>query len=216
MFASADTDPYPAGTVWTLSLDEPIPAVAPLIEVAFQQAGPEALPALAPAMDPGALADFRKRLEAGRRLYAAWSAGQIAAYGWVSYEQEFVGELNLRLKLLPDEAYIWDCLTLPAYRQKHLYSALLGHILRELRTGPTRQVWIGADKDNLPSQRGIARAGFHPVADLVVARGSAQRIAWLTGWPGVPENLVAEARRVFLDNRERVWLDALSPADTGS
>jgi hypothetical protein len=32
------------------------------------------------------------------------------------------------------------------------------------------------------------------------------------GLPDVPESLVAEARRAFLDNRDKVWLEALSSA----
>jgi len=35
------------------------------------------------------------------------------------------------------------------------------------------------------------------------------RLVWAQGAPGVPEELVAEARRVFLGDRERVWLHAL-------
>src|SRR3989304_5586640 len=83
------------------------------------------------------------------------------------------GLLTLRLRLLPGEAYIWDCVTLPAFRQNYLYSALLVFILGELRSGKLCRVWIGADLEDVASQRGIARAGFKPVADLVVRRGLA-------------------------------------------
>ena len=61
----------------------------------------------------------------------------------------------------------------------------------------------------MPSQRGFARAGFHPVADLAIAQVNGRRAAWLIGWPGVPEDLVAEARRVYLSSRDQVWLDTL-------
>jgi hypothetical protein len=116
--------------------------------------------------------------------------------------------LNLRLRLLPDEAYIWDCATLPAFRRNHLYSVLLSHILRELKKERLSRVWIGADLDNVPSQLGIARAGFTYVADLVVERVLALRQVWVQGRPNVPENLVTEARRVFLNDREQVWRKA--------
>ena len=82
-----------------------------------------------------------------------------------------IGELDLRLRLALDEACIWYCATLPAFRQQHLYSALLSYILKELyNTQPVCRVWIGADLDNIASQRGIARAGFHRVATLLVER----------------------------------------------
>ena len=186
----------------------------PCVEASFRRAGAEDIPALAEVMDAGA-AEIEQRFATGRRCTTAWVDGQLAAYGWVSYEEEFIGELRLRLKLLPGEAYIWDCATRPAYRRNRLYSALLAYILAELRAEPLCRVWIGANLDNEASQRGIARAGFHHVADLVISRVLAMRLAWVQGLPGIPETLVADARRVFLDNRDQVWLAALSTAAQG-
>lgn len=187
-----------AGTIWTLNLDEIPPVITPLVPAAFTRLGPESAPALAAAMGNGALEEVCKRLETGRSCYGAWVEGQLAAYGWVSFDEEFIGELGLHLRLLPGEAYIFDCATLPAFRQKRLFSALLGFMLQELRLGPLCRVWIGADLDNTASQRGIDRAGFHRVADLGESRFSDRSKIWLLqGYPGVPENLVAEARRVF-------------------
>lgn len=205
----SEGDPRRVGTVWTLSLDEPTPAITPLVEAAIRPAGPADIPALAAAMG-GEAAEISQRFKAGRRCFTAWSAGQLAAYGWVSCEAEFVGELQMQIKLLPGEAYIWDCATLPAFRQKHLYSAILVYILDRLRADGDCRAWIGADKDNEVSQRGFARAGFHPVADLAIAQGNGRLAAWLIGWPGVPEDLVMEARRVFLGGRDLVWLDPFS------
>lgn len=130
--------------------------------------------------------------------------------GWISFEQESIGELGLRIKLLPDEAYIWDCATVPSLRKNHLYSALLCHILQELRGEGYRRAWIGADLDNAISRRGIARAGFHHVADLVVERVLTLRQVWVQGLPGIPQGIVAQARRAFLNDRDNVWLKASS------
>jgi hypothetical protein len=58
------------------------------------------------------------------------------------------------------------------------------------------------------SQRGIARAGFRYVADLLIVRVLAMRSVWEQGQPDVPESLVAEARRAYLNNRDKVWLAA--------
>jgi hypothetical protein len=128
----------------------------------------------------------------------------------VSFEEEHIGELNLRIRLLPGEAYIWDCVTIPAFRRNRLYSALLGYIIRELHADGFCRAWIGADMENIPSQQGIAHAGFHHIGDLVVARVLAIRQVWVRGQPGVPEHIVAEARRAFLENRDSVWKTAAS------
>ena len=158
------------------------------------------------------LTEILARFESGRRCYAARVDGVLAAYGWVSFEEEFVGELHLRIRLLPGEAYVWNCVTTPAYRKKYLYTALLAHIVRELQNEHLSRVWIGADLDNVPSQRGMARAGFTHVADLVVARVLALRQVWVQGRPAVPDGMVAEARRVFLGDRDQIWLNAFTSA----
>ncbi len=206
MKAFAENNTRKVGTIWTLGPDEPAAVVMPLIAATFRCVGTEYALSLADAMGGGAAREVMGRFESGRRCYAAWVENTLAAYGWVSYGEEFIGELGLYLRLLPWEAYIWDCFTVPAFRQKYLYSALLVYILGELRAGSINRVWIGANLDNVPSQLGIDRAGFRRVADLVVTRVEAQRYLWAQGYSRVPDSLIEEARRVFLDNRDKVWL----------
>jgi len=207
---SAKNDPRRAGTIWTLDLSESTALVKPRLAASFGRLGPQSGPALAVALNEGASADIGQRFAGGRRCYAAWVRGEIAAYGWVSLNEEHVGELNLHLRLLPGEAYIWDCATLPAFRRNHLYSALLLYIAGELRAEGLCRAWIGANQENVASQQGMARAGFQHVADLLIAPTPARRRGWLQGLPGVPDELLNAARRVFLDNRHQVWLEARS------
>jgi Acetyltransferase (GNAT) family len=214
MMVSAENDPRRTGTIWTLNLDEPVPVVTPLIHATFRRVGPDLVPALAPMTGISTSALFN-RFETGRRCYTAWVEDQLAAYGWVSFDDEHIGELNLRIRLLPGEVYIWDCATAPALRRNHLYSGLLSYIIGELNIEGFCRAWIGADVDNRPSQQGIARAGFRHVADLVVARVLAMRQVWVQGRPGVPEPIVAEARRAFLNDRDKVWKAVTSSAKQG-
>ena len=206
MMASAEPDSRPVGTIWTLDPAKSTPLITPRIPAAFSRVEPQAASELEAAMGPAALTEVRGRFRAGRRCYVARVDGQIAAYGWVSFDEEFVGELNLRLKLLPDEAYIWNCVTLPNFRQRYLYSALLTYIVGELHKDHVSRVWIGADTENVASQKGIARAGFTYVADLVVTRVKTLRHIGIQRRPNVSAELVAQARRVFLNDREKVWL----------
>jgi acetyltransferase (GNAT) family protein len=215
MMVSAENDPRHAGTIWTLNLDEPVPVLTPLVPATFRRVEPDLLPALISAVGGDASDELLKRFETGRRCYTAWVGERIAAYGWVSLNEEYIGELNLRIKLLPGEVYIWDCATTPELRRNHLYSGLLSYIIGELRNGGFCRAWIGADIDNIPSQQGIARAGFHHVADLVVARVLAMRQVWAQGQPGVPESVIAEARRVFLNDRDQIWRAISSSAIQG-
>lgn len=189
------------------NLDQPPPVVTPLLPATFGQVDSTNINELAEVMVGDDPAEINKRFDTGRRCYAARVDGVIAAYGWVSFDEEFIGEQHLRLRLSADEAYIWNCVTLPAFRRNYLYSALLAYIVRKLFEERLSCVWIGADQDNLPSQRGIARAGFTCVADLLVARVLTLRQVWVQGRDNVPESLVAEARRVFLNNRDNIWFN---------
>ena len=209
MMAAAKNDPRRAGAIWVADLDAARPIPVPLHATVFRGVEPESAELLAAAMGGCLPSEAIQRFEAGRRCYAAWVGDKLAGYGWVSFDEEYVGELNLRVKLLAGEAYIWDCFTAPIYRQQGIYSALLAHILRQLQRDGLRRAWIGADLDNVASQRGIARAGFQPVADMVVERVLAMRLVWVQGRPGVSEQLVADARRAFLDNRDAAWLKAI-------
>ena len=122
-----------------LRLDQPTPVIQPLVEARFGRLV-QNLPRVpgrgSRGIRPAAYlsaAPWRRISAGGSRPGGAVMppglASVLAAYGWVSFGEEFVGELGLHLKLLPGEAYIWDCVTVPAFRQKHLYSALLGYIL---------------------------------------------------------------------------------------
>jgi ribosomal protein S18 acetylase RimI-like enzyme len=212
MMVSAENDPRRAGTIWMLNLDEPAPVIQPLMPATFRRIGPALLPILATKIRRDASNELLRRFETGRRCYTAWVGDELASYGWVSFDEEHIGELNLRIKLLPGEAYIWDCATIPAFRRNHLYSALLSYIIAELRTEGLCRAWIGADMDNKPSQRGIVRAGFHYVADLVMARVLTLRQVWVQGQPGIPDHIVAEARRAFLNDRDKIWKTVASSA----
>jgi len=205
MMVSAENDPRRAGTIWMLNLDEATLVVTPRVHAEFRRVTADLVPALSTIRGYDASAEFLQRFETGRQCYGAWVEGQPAAFGWVSYEDEHIGELNLRVKLLPGEVYVWDCATAPHFRGNGLYSALLSYILDELRNQKICRVWIGADLDNIPSQKGIARAGFHHIADLVIERVLAMRQVWVTGLPNVPESIVSEARRAFLNDRDKVW-----------
>ncbi len=130
---SSENDPRPVGTIWTLNLDEPVVGVTPLRPVTFRRAGRDLLPTLVSTMDGVSSEELLKRFENRRRCYTGWVGDQIVVYGWVSFEEEDIGELDLYVRLLPGEVYIWDCATIPAFRRNHLYSALLGYIIEELR-----------------------------------------------------------------------------------
>lgn len=191
------------GLFWMLRLDGvPLAAPDPGLPVTFLHAGREVAEELASAMSFDDPAPVLRRFQRGRHCYIARNEGRLVSYGWITFDEERIGELGLSVRLQPGEAYIWDCATLPAYRGQHLYSALLAHMLRELRATGYQRVWIGMDADNLPSQAGVARAGFQPIVDLLQTCQTPMRVIQARGYPGVSVQDVKAAQYVLFGDRE--------------
>jgi GNAT superfamily N-acetyltransferase len=205
MMHPSESDARPQSTLWLLDLGQPLPAgPVPQVPVAFRRAGPEVAQELAQAMDLGDQAVVVQRFDNERHCYVGRIEGRLATYGWVTFDEEDIGELSLSIRLKAGEAYIWNCATLPAYRGQRLYPALLAHIAGELHRQGVHRVWICTDTDNLPSQSGIVLAGWQPVADVFISRALTMRRAWLQGRPDIAERLVMDARQALLGEREEV------------
>ncbi len=168
---------FERGTLWAMDLDGagPTPAASPTAAT-FGEVPRDEADALAAAMGPTDPGAAQRRLTDGRRCFAAWVAGEIAAYGWVSQGEESVGELERAFRLQPDAAYIWDCVTLPPFRRRGLYRGLLRHI---------------------PSIVGFANAGFQPVINLTYVRVLGLRHTRIIDDKAAPAGLVAEARSLL-------------------
>ena len=204
MTMPSDLEAQHVGTFWLLNLTEAAPpAVAARVPVMFQRAGSEDRAELAQAMGLNNTAEILRRFAAGKWCYIGRVDGRLATYGWVTFDQEEIGELGLSIRLQPGEAYIWDCGTPPVYRGQRLYPALLSYILAELRRLGLRRVWIGADADNVASQRGMELAGFRPIADFLLAHAPDTRRAWLRGCPDATTQEVQDIHvAIFGEKRE--------------
>lgn len=200
MTSPAETDTQPQGTFWMLNLAGPLPAgPVPRVPAAFMLVDPAAVQELAQAMGLDDPTSILQRFARGCHCYSGRIEGKLATYGWVTFDEERIGELGLSFHLKAGEAYIWDCATLPAYRGLRLYPALLAHILSELHKAGLHRAWIGADTDNLASQSGLALVGFQPVVDIVITRA----LPLVHGRPGVPERLVTDVHHALFGNRDR-------------
>ena len=144
-----------------------------------------------------------ERLQAGRRCFVAIADGRTASYAWVSSGCEHVGELE-RVFVLPDgDCYIWDCATVSDQRGRHLYTALLSHLLSLFKGEGVRRVWIGASRANRISIRGIVRAGFSPALMTSYLRLGRLRYLRLVRPDSAPAPLVEDAVRLIAQRDER-------------
>ena len=203
MMQSSETNAQPSSILWMADLARPLLTwPAPRIPAVFKRVGPEVTQELSQAMGFDNPSIILQRFASGRHCYIARVKDKLATYGWVTFDEECIGELDLSFRLKVGEAYIWNCVTLPEYRGLRLYPALLAYILRELHNQGEQRSWICTDSDNLASQKGIALAGFQPVVGLFTAHSPMSHLSWSRGCPDTPKQLVTAVRQ------------ALSPAIT--
>jgi GNAT superfamily N-acetyltransferase len=88
--------------------------------------------------------------------------GEIGHVSWIYFK----GDPNRLIDLTPKECEIKFCLTLPQYRGKGIYPATIIRIQDYLREKGYRRVFICVRKDNIPSIRGIEKAGFSLISEM--------------------------------------------------
>jgi ribosomal protein S18 acetylase RimI-like enzyme len=188
--------------LWGLALAEADLAPPPLprgLGIA-RLAGPDA-PAplrarLAAAMAPAPEAEIRARLAAGRRAYVVEAPAEVVSYGWASLEDEQIAEIEGTIRVRPGEAYVWDCATVPEWRGRGLYPALLRGIARDLAVEGFERLWIAARAENAASLRGFEKAGFVRVARVAYRRVWRWRRTAVRSDPQTPLPRVAASRVV--------------------
>ncbi len=108
------------------------------------------------------------RFQNGSRLYLAFVDEIPVAYGWVATERGNMREVQVSFKLPARNCYLWDFLTLPAWRGRGIYPRLLQAIIRQ-ETHFFDRFWIGTVPGNTAAEHSIINAGFHFVADFVIS-----------------------------------------------
>jgi ribosomal protein S18 acetylase RimI-like enzyme len=110
-------------------------------------------------------AEMQARFDAGHRAYVARIGDEPAAWGWVATREARIGELDTTVRLPLDERYLWNFVTLPAFRGRGVYPRLLQAIVRAESSSATR-FWIAYAPENRASGAGIRKAGFTALAEL--------------------------------------------------
>jgi GNAT superfamily N-acetyltransferase len=108
-------------------------------------------------------ADADALRQRGHRLYLARIGAEIVAYGWAATKTASIGELGVEMRIAPNERYLWGFVTLPDWRGRGIYPALIQAILRH--EADADRFWIGHDVGNGASASGILKAGFVPVGE---------------------------------------------------
>jgi GNAT superfamily N-acetyltransferase len=115
------------------------------------------------------------RYQNAHRLYAAFLGDERVGYGWAAMQAGGIEELDFSFGVPPGNCYLWDFVTLPQFRGRGVYPLLLQEIIRQ--EDGVERFWIGYEEHNAASARGIQKAGFTVVGDLVVEQRRVTRFA---------------------------------------
>ena len=109
--------------------------------------------------------EMDRRFAAGHTAWIAAIDGEPAAWGWMASRSADIGEMGLTFELPSRARYLWNFVTLPAFRGRGIYPRLLDAIVRAERSRADT-FWIAYAPENRASEAGIRRAGFERVAEL--------------------------------------------------
>jgi GNAT superfamily N-acetyltransferase len=150
----------PFATWWR---GDPLPALPSLPTFSAHRSEDVPLLARLASLSPESISD---RLEDGHRAYIAFLDDEPVACGWVARQQGGIAELHFSFTVPLKNGYLWDFLTLPQWRGRGVYPHLLQFIIQQ--ESSIEYFWIGHAPGNDASARGISKAGFHFVSDLVI------------------------------------------------
>jgi len=151
------------------------------------------------ALQKRTVAEISQRFAAGHRAYAAWWNEQPVAWGWAATRTASIGELGAAFEIPDGERYLWNFVTLPSHRGLGIYPRLLAAIA-DAESREAERLWIAYAPENRASRSGIAKAGFHTLAEMsfdaagrpalrAVVPGGAAAASRLLGLPETSEPL---------------------------
>lgn len=114
--------------------------------------------------------EIARRIKDGHCPYLARIDGEPVAYGWSAWKRAEIGELGIDIDLPAGDRYLWDFVTMPDQRGQGIYPLMLQEILRREMEDAER-FWIGHDRENVASAKGIERAGFPVIGEVWVRSG---------------------------------------------
>lgn len=126
--------------------------------------------ALISTLNAISLEEFDARVQAGNHAYLAFIGDVPVAYGWVGTRECGVREIQLAFTMPPQNRYLWDFQTLPAWRGRGIYAHFLQAILRQEIKDADR-FWILFQPGNTSAEKSIRKAGFQSLGELSVTEG---------------------------------------------
>ncbi len=127
--------------------------------------GPNIISKLQMTRGPELIRELDKLFARGCDLWLGWIEGEIAGICW---SRGCKNRTDYFVALDEDDATILSCFVFPQYRGRGIYPTMLETIVRTLRDhNQVSNVYIDCKSWNVPSIRGIQKAGFALIGSAV-------------------------------------------------
>jgi RimJ/RimL family protein N-acetyltransferase len=111
--------------------------------------------------------EFQCHLQDGvNEFFVAKNSQGIQHISWIYFAEH----PNRLLSLQTDEVEIKYCLTLPPFRGRGIYPEVIRHMISYLSMRDVKRIFMCVRRNNLPSIRGIEKAGFRRVGKFRLIR----------------------------------------------
>jgi GNAT superfamily N-acetyltransferase len=107
-----------------------------------------------------ALAMIHDHLKSNQDIFAACYRKKPVSYLFTATSRCWIGEVHDCLSIAPQEVYLFNAYTYKGFRGKHIYPALISHVLRHYQQRSFKKALIFTTGENTISMTGITRVGF--------------------------------------------------------
>lgn len=108
-------------------------------------------------------AEVRSRLEQGHRCFIARHEGIAANAVWAATGSARIRYLDCEIQLAPDEVYIYESYTAPAFRRRHIAGARAAAMLQYFRGSSFTRMLAAVMPENAGGIGAALKAGYRPI-----------------------------------------------------
>ena len=111
-------------------------------------------------------ADINDRFNRGQRCFAIWDGGKIVSFFWVQFGIRRLLELHWEFNLKPNQAWMYNAITVKTARGRGCYPNIIRHIANVLRAEGFDEFFIDIEERNKASIRSTEKAGCRQIVKV--------------------------------------------------
>jgi len=106
---------------------------------------------------------LQERFSRGDRCFAVFENGKIISYFWAQFGRKDLCELHLKFDLRPNQAWMYNAITIKTARGRGLCPNVIRHMAKVLLQSGIDEGFVDVDPKNRSSVRSLEKAGCTPV-----------------------------------------------------